>query len=159
MPFEAETALAVVFKHVTEEPTPPRSIRSDADPHLEAICLKAMRKRREERYSSARELRSDLRAALLDAETFSRGPTELPPAPRSSDASVASGEASALSLVSAPTALFEAAQTPSPTGALQCQSKPTLDAPQLMLALGTQRATKGACYARPRLVPKRPNSG
>jgi serine/threonine protein kinase len=62
VPFEAETALGVVLKHVTEEPPPPSSVHPPADRRLEAICLKAMRKKREERYQSAREMRTELRA-------------------------------------------------------------------------------------------------
>ena len=64
VPFEAETALGVVLKHVTEEPPKPSSIKAAIDPRLEAICLKAMRKNRGERYQSAREMRTDLRAVL-----------------------------------------------------------------------------------------------
>ena len=130
VPFEAETALAVVFKHVTEEPAPPHTWVPDVDPALEAICLKAMRKRRDDRYPSARELRSELRAALTDAATFSRGPTQLPTAPQSGEAGLAAGTSeTALALVSAATALLEPVQTPAPASAARSQSKPTLDAP------------------------------
>lgn len=62
VPFEAETALGVVLKHVTEEPVPPSSVHPPSDRRLEAICLKAMRKKREDRYQSAREMRNELRA-------------------------------------------------------------------------------------------------
>jgi serine/threonine-protein kinase len=130
VPFEAETALAVVFKHVTEEPAPPRAWVPDVDPALEAICLKAMRKRRDDRYPSARELRSELRAALTDSATFSRGPTQLPAPPRPSEAGVAAGSSeTALALVSAPTALLEPGPSLAPASAPRSQSKPTLDAP------------------------------
>ncbi len=64
VPFDAETALGVVLKHVTEEPTPPRAINPRADEGLEAICLKAMQKKREDRYQNAREMRAALRAVL-----------------------------------------------------------------------------------------------
>ena len=63
VPFDAETALAIVLKHVTEEPPAPRAANPQADPELEAICLKAMSKKREDRYQTAREMRADLRAA------------------------------------------------------------------------------------------------
>ncbi|HEX7664708.1 MAG TPA: serine/threonine-protein kinase [Polyangiaceae bacterium] len=61
VPFEAETALGVVLKHVTDAPPKPRLIVPDADPRLEAICLRAMEKRREDRFQSAREMRADIR--------------------------------------------------------------------------------------------------
>ena len=64
LPFDAETALGVVLKHVTEEPLPPRRMNPAADTRLEAICLKAMRKKREDRYQGAREMRADLRVVV-----------------------------------------------------------------------------------------------
>ncbi len=67
VPFEAESALGVVLKHVTEEPPPPSSINPAIDLRLEAICLKAMRKPKGERYQSAREMRGALRRVLEDA--------------------------------------------------------------------------------------------
>jgi serine/threonine-protein kinase len=64
VPFDAETALGIVLKHVTEDPPPPRTLNPLADERLQAICLKAMKKKREERYQSAREMRAELRAVL-----------------------------------------------------------------------------------------------
>jgi serine/threonine-protein kinase len=64
VPFDAETAIGVVLKHVTEEPVPPRKINPAADPRLEAICLRAMKKRPDDRYANARDMRADLRAIL-----------------------------------------------------------------------------------------------
>jgi len=94
VPFEAESALGVVLRHVTEEPAPPRRVCPQADEQLEAICLKAMQKRREERYQSAREMRADLRAAMGAPAT---GRTPGPPA----------AGAGAGALVPAPTARVE----------------------------------------------------
>ncbi len=70
VPFEAETALGIVLKHVTDEPPRPSSLNPAIDSRLESICLKAMRKKREDRYQSAREMRADLRA-VLDLGTHS----------------------------------------------------------------------------------------
>ncbi|MEO8798474.1 MAG: serine/threonine-protein kinase, partial [Polyangiaceae bacterium] len=61
VPFDAETALGIVLKHVTDAPPKPRSIVPDADPRLEVICIRAMEKRREERFQSAREMRAEIR--------------------------------------------------------------------------------------------------
>lgn len=61
VPFDAETALGVVLKHVTDAPPKPRSIVPDADPRLEVICIRAMEKRREDRFQSAREMRAEIR--------------------------------------------------------------------------------------------------
>jgi serine/threonine protein kinase len=64
VPFEAESALGVVLKHVTEEPPRPSSINPAIDPRLEAICLRAMKKPRDARYQTARAMRAELRSAL-----------------------------------------------------------------------------------------------
>ncbi|MGH7294956.1 MAG: protein kinase domain-containing protein, partial [Polyangiaceae bacterium] len=64
VPFEAENAIGVVLKHITEDPPRPSSIAPGVDAGLEAVCMRAMRKRLEDRYPSAREMRADLRAAM-----------------------------------------------------------------------------------------------
>jgi hypothetical protein len=61
VPFDAENAIGVVLKHITEEPTPPSRIVSGVDPRLEAVALRALKKFREERHSNAREMRAELR--------------------------------------------------------------------------------------------------
>jgi serine/threonine-protein kinase len=60
-PFMGETAIAVGFKHVQEEPTPVTHFRPDLPPELGAIISKLMAKRPEDRYQSARELLRDLK--------------------------------------------------------------------------------------------------
>ena len=62
VPFMAENAIGIILKHITDDPPRPTLLVPQVDPRLEGICLKAMRKRREERYASAREMRGDLRA-------------------------------------------------------------------------------------------------
>ncbi len=64
VPFEAENAIGVVLKHITESPPLPSQFHPAADPRLQAVCSRALLKGRDERYQSAREMRSDLRAAL-----------------------------------------------------------------------------------------------
>ena len=66
LPFEG-SGLAVVGQILTQEPLPPSAFRSDLDPRLEAICLKAMAKRIADRFASM----ADLAAALTD---YLRGP-------------------------------------------------------------------------------------
>ena len=61
LPFQAESAVAVLLKHLIEEPAPPSTLSPGVDRALEAVCMKAMRKRREERYATAREMRTALR--------------------------------------------------------------------------------------------------
>jgi len=64
VPFEAESAIGIVLKHVTEEPKKPSDCRSGIDPRLEAITLKAMQKKKDDRYASAREMRAALRPLI-----------------------------------------------------------------------------------------------
>jgi serine/threonine protein kinase len=64
LPFEANTALKVMIEHI-EKPVPaPSSIEPSVDPRLERVCLKALRKRPEKRYQSARDMRAEIRAVL-----------------------------------------------------------------------------------------------
>jgi serine/threonine-protein kinase len=64
VPFSAENALGVVLKQVTDEPVPPSRVRPGVNPRLEAICMRALKKLREERYQTAKEMRRDLRGVF-----------------------------------------------------------------------------------------------
>jgi serine/threonine-protein kinase len=64
VPFDAESAIGIVLKHVTEEPPLPSSIYPNVNPKLEAVCLKALQKKKEDRYQDARAMRADLKAAI-----------------------------------------------------------------------------------------------
>ncbi len=64
VPFDAESAIGIVLKHVTEDPKPPNELYANVNPRLEAICLKALQKKKEDRYQTARELRGDLKSAV-----------------------------------------------------------------------------------------------
>jgi len=109
LPFDAPSAIGLVVKHQTEIPLPPSSIRSGIDPHLEAVCLKALLKPRGDRYQTARELRSAIRVGLEG----SAGPMSrdlggvVPPipvsAPRLSEPEIAVAKTE-LQMVAAPTA-------------------------------------------------------
>ena len=64
VPFDSSTAFGTALMHVNDEPTRPRILNPRVDSRLEKICLKAMRKRPDDRHGSARELRSELRALV-----------------------------------------------------------------------------------------------
>jgi serine/threonine-protein kinase len=64
IPFDAPTPLGIVVKHQHEDPILPSLVRPGTDVRLEDVCLRAMQKRPTERYASAREMRSALRAAI-----------------------------------------------------------------------------------------------
>jgi serine/threonine-protein kinase len=66
-PFTGDTPLAIAYKHVQDPPPPPSTIIPDLPAGVEAIIMKLLRKRPDERYSSAEDLRADLRR-YLDGE-------------------------------------------------------------------------------------------
>ncbi len=62
-PFESESAVEILHKHLHEEPVPPSRLRGvPADP-LEAVCLRALSKDPGNRYTTAMEFREELIAA------------------------------------------------------------------------------------------------
>ncbi|MEL7667476.1 MAG: Stk1 family PASTA domain-containing Ser/Thr kinase [Actinomycetota bacterium] len=63
-PFDADTPVATALQQVNDEPIPPRQVRASIPPALEAVILRAMRKNPAERYTSATEMRDDLRRVL-----------------------------------------------------------------------------------------------
>ncbi len=65
-PFTGDHALKVIHRVIHEPPVPPRRLVPDTPPALEAICLKALAKRREGRYDSAKALAEDVQRFLAD---------------------------------------------------------------------------------------------
>ncbi|MEJ5254861.1 MAG: Stk1 family PASTA domain-containing Ser/Thr kinase [Acidimicrobiales bacterium] len=63
-PFTGETPVAIAYKHVQEQPTPPSAINPAVPASLEAIDLKLLAKDAADRYPSAEDLRMDLRRFL-----------------------------------------------------------------------------------------------
>jgi serine/threonine-protein kinase len=64
LPFEGKSAIKIALKHIEEKPRPPSQLVPDVDKRLEAICLRALEKRPDARYASAREMRMEVRAAV-----------------------------------------------------------------------------------------------
>ncbi len=60
-PFRGQNRMEIMMKVVEEEPVPPRLLNPKIPPELEAVCLKAMAKRKRDRYQAAAELADDLR--------------------------------------------------------------------------------------------------
>lgn len=68
LPFEADSAVSVAIKQISDKPVSPRSINPDIPAGLEEIVLKAMQKDMDKRYRSASEM-------LMDIEEFKRDPS------------------------------------------------------------------------------------
>jgi hypothetical protein len=67
VPFQGETAIEVLMKAVKNAPVPPSTISKSADRTLEAVALKCLAKRPQDRYASAEALARDL-GRWLDGE-------------------------------------------------------------------------------------------
>jgi eukaryotic-like serine/threonine-protein kinase len=81
-PFEGESAYFVAMKHISDEPLRPSQITA-VDPRLEAVCLRAMSKAPADRFSSAREMRAALRAAIARSTPAKElSPPDLTPPPQ-----------------------------------------------------------------------------
>ena len=65
-PFEAATFAQLQRQILESRPVPPRSLQPAIPQALQAICLKAMSRRPEDRYASAAELAADLECHLAD---------------------------------------------------------------------------------------------
>jgi serine/threonine protein kinase len=87
-PFFADTPFGVAIQHVSEAPAPPSRHRA-VHPALESICLRALSKRPEDRFQTAREMRraildamaSDTASATAPADAGSAAPPEPQPQP------------------------------------------------------------------------------
>lgn len=64
-PFDGENYVELFFKHVHEPPTPPRELKPELPPALEAIILKCLNKEAAHRYATYEELIADLQTLLL----------------------------------------------------------------------------------------------
>lgn len=65
VPFTGDSAIAVGFRQMKEEPTAPRQWNPDLPESIERVILKALEKDPLRRYSSVSELKADLERAIL----------------------------------------------------------------------------------------------
>ncbi len=64
VPFKAATPLDIALLHISEPPVPPRQLRPDINPELEAVILKTLAKKPEDRYPNGAALSDALDLAL-----------------------------------------------------------------------------------------------
>jgi beta-lactam-binding protein with PASTA domain/tRNA A-37 threonylcarbamoyl transferase component Bud32 len=79
-PFVGDSAIAVAAQHVREQPKPPSDHDTDLPPEVDAIVLKSLAKRVEDRYQSAAAMRTDIER-YLDGRPISVVAAATPPAP------------------------------------------------------------------------------
>ena len=126
LPFIATSKIRLVIKHVEERPAPPSTIDSKVDLGLEAICMKCLEKRPDDRFQSAREMRSALRAPSEGDEGFRRKltPSAPPPVTGSSGSSTTAKAAARLASDDPPA---PPASAPSNPQALRRREPPGID--------------------------------
>lgn len=80
-PFVGDSPVAVAYQHVREQALPPSDHDTDLPPAIDAIVMKALAKRVEDRYQSAAAMRSDIERYLAGRPVQAEPPPVLPPAP------------------------------------------------------------------------------
>jgi len=89
LPFDGKSKIEILRKIVDIEPLPPHTYRERVPPALERIVMKAMAKRVADRYSTAAEMRDDLRGLQLTSATTSIPSDDSHPAPAASKGKLA----------------------------------------------------------------------
>jgi serine/threonine protein kinase len=74
-PFEADTPVAIIFKHVHDPLPPPSSLNPDIPEEFERVILKSLAKQPQDRYATAREMVDALSRAVIASQ---RPAIELP---------------------------------------------------------------------------------
>jgi hypothetical protein len=72
VPFSAKTQNELLRKIVEEEPQPPRQVKPGVPAELDTICLKALRKAKDDRYESALAMAEDLERWLAGKAIHAR---------------------------------------------------------------------------------------
>jgi eukaryotic-like serine/threonine-protein kinase len=78
LPFEADTAVAMAFKHLEEQPRPPTEVEPEIPEALDAVALRALAKDPADRFGSADELVAALLPFVKEPEASAMAPTAPP---------------------------------------------------------------------------------
>lgn len=74
-PFTGESAVAIAYQHVSEMPIPPSQVDDGVSAEVDAVDLRALAKRVDDRYQTAAEFRADIERALAGAPVTAAVPT------------------------------------------------------------------------------------
>ena len=144
VPYEAETPLAVILKHINEALPLPSSVYPSISPAIERVILKALAKNPDDRFASVADFLAAWKRALGEAETV-----------RGAAASRSAAEAAAETVVGGSLAPAEAGPEP----AVTVVGVPGEAAAQTEFAagkaVGAAAKTDAAPAARPARRPKR----
>ena len=78
-PFVGDSPVAVAYQHVREPAAPPSDHDTDLSPEIDAIVMKSLAKRVEDRYQSAAAMRSDIERFLAGRPVHAVAPPPPPP--------------------------------------------------------------------------------
>ncbi len=78
-PFVGDSPVAVAYQHVREQAQPPSEHDADLTAEIDAIVMKALAKRLEDRYQSAAAMRSDIERYLAGRPVEASPPPPMPP--------------------------------------------------------------------------------
>ncbi|MCD4523686.1 Stk1 family PASTA domain-containing Ser/Thr kinase [Nocardioides sp. cx-173] len=73
-PFVGDSPVAVAYQHVREQAAPPSDHDTELPPEVDAIVMKALAKRLEDRYQSAAEMRADIERYLAGVPVQATAP-------------------------------------------------------------------------------------
>ena len=74
-PFTGDSAVAIAYQHVSEMPAAPSQIDPGVTPEVDAVVLRALAKRADDRYQSAADFRADVERAIAGSPVTAAVPT------------------------------------------------------------------------------------
>ena len=74
-PFTGDSAVAIAYQHVSEMPATPSQIDPGVTPEVDAVVLRALAKRADDRYQSAADFRADVERAIAGSPVTAAVPT------------------------------------------------------------------------------------
>jgi hypothetical protein len=83
LPFSGPTSVSIVVKHATEQPPAPGQFNRALSHAVEAVIMKALAKRPEQRYNSAGELAHALRLAIASSDSDAHSASQALPSQES----------------------------------------------------------------------------
>ena len=173
-PFDAETPIAIVFKHIQEPLPPPAALNPDLPEAVERVILKALAKDPADRFQTAREMVAALQAATPETLSGSKTATQAsPPKPPTVKAVAASTPARRLGVVgpaliiaccllgligsaSAAGAFFFFRSTPTATPTMTASATHTLPPTRTAVSTSTATATSKPTQTSPVAVTSTP---
>ncbi|KRF20532.1 protein kinase [Nocardioides sp. Soil797] len=136
-PFVGESPVAVAYQHVREPAQPPSTFDTELDAEVDAIVMKALAKRLDERYQSAAAMRTDIERYLAGH------PVQAPSVPLAG----AAGAAAGTTVLPASAPRPDAATTTSTTPVSEEEERPKRTGLWVLLAALVIALIAGGVYA------------